>query len=262
MPSASNLTIARRFNQAAERYNQYAMVQGRATQLLYDSISPLLTPHASILDLGCGTGYLGTLLARSPFPYHLYQLDLAFNMCQKASQYYLPHHFSIQSDINALPFAYNSFSLVVSSMTLQWLDNLTPVFEQVNRILKPGGKFACTLVGDGSLAELINSFQGIGLHAPVNTFPTQQDILHAIPRIQIPSAQVTLHPIVNHYHDLLSLLKHFKGLGANTLKKQEQRSVLSKARLRHIDSYYKEHYAGLDQQLPVTWNIYKVQWVK
>jgi SAM-dependent methyltransferase len=47
----------------------------------------------------------------------------------------------VESDIAILPFAADSFDLITCSWVLEHLDNPQAVFDEVRRLLKPGGRF-------------------------------------------------------------------------------------------------------------------------
>lgn len=60
----------------------------------------------------------------------------------------------IQGDAEALPFADGSHDLVVSTSTLQWLDNQRLAFAQAHRIMANGALFVFALFGQNTLPEL------------------------------------------------------------------------------------------------------------
>jgi ubiquinone/menaquinone biosynthesis C-methylase UbiE len=47
----------------------------------------------------------------------------------------------VQGDAAALPFAAESFDLVTANMVVEHLENPHPVFHEVHRVLRPGGRF-------------------------------------------------------------------------------------------------------------------------
>ncbi|MFO1172419.1 MAG: methyltransferase domain-containing protein [Hyphomicrobiaceae bacterium] len=64
----------------------------------------------------------------------------------------------IVADSEALPFAPESFDLVVSILDLGLVNDLPGALVQMQRILKPDGLMLATLVGGSSLAELARAF--------------------------------------------------------------------------------------------------------
>lgn len=252
--------IAKAFNRAAKHYDNHAQLQHSSTQLVLNSIQPYIAPNIHILDLGSGTGTLAKLLSTQPGRphYHLYQLDIAYNMCRRSHLY----GSAIQGSIEYLPFAPSSMNIITSSMTLQWVNSLTSVFSAINTLLAPGGFFSCTIVGNGSLRELIHSFNKLGIVTPpVNSFPTLNAINLALHTAKITSARTQLWQSEELFDDVLTLLKYFKMIGANTLI-ENNKSALTKARISQLDFYYRENFQRPNGQIPITWQIYKVQWEK
>jgi len=100
----------------------------------------------ALLDIGCGTGELASLLARSDWPAHAVGLDYAPNMCAQAAakiqaaQLDDRAHF-LAGDSEHLPFAPGSFDWVTCSNSFHHYPNQQSVVDEVYRILKPGGRF-------------------------------------------------------------------------------------------------------------------------
>jgi malonyl-CoA O-methyltransferase len=95
----------------------------------------------SALDLGCGTGrhalWLASMGAR------VTALDFSREMLAEARQKpwanqvrFIVHDLHDQ----ALPFASETFDLVVSGLVLEHLRELDPFFAEARRVLKPGGR--------------------------------------------------------------------------------------------------------------------------
>ena len=62
-------------------------------------------------------------------------------------------------DEEALPFEPESFDLVMSSLSLHWVNQLPGTFSQIMRSLRPDGVFIAALFGGETLFELRGSLQ-------------------------------------------------------------------------------------------------------
>lgn len=259
LPSKHHIAAA--FNRAAFGYDKHASLQREATNLLIPTILPKLYPHATLLDLGCGTGYLGHLLRNHTIPYQLFQLDIAANMCQIAHLPSDANHHTIQGDIEYLPIRTGSMSIIASSMTFQWLTQLPSAFSQIRTLLKPDGIFTCILVGDGSLHELITTFSAHEMHAPINPFPTQQQLEQALRQAGMEQALIYRKKLITSHPTLVALLRYFKELGADYAFKKHPRNIpLRRGHLQQMDAYYRNHYGEKNNLLETTWNLYSIQW--
>ncbi|WHQ46702.1 MAG: class I SAM-dependent methyltransferase [Candidatus Midichloria sp.] len=62
------------------------------------------------------------------------------------------------SEEEALPFAPNSFNLVCSNLSLHFINHVPLSFSNYKKILKKGGLFIATIIGNYSLFELREAF--------------------------------------------------------------------------------------------------------
>jgi ubiquinone/menaquinone biosynthesis C-methylase UbiE len=97
-------------------------------------------------DIGCGTGLLAAELARQAPDLHITGVDLAAEMLAQAQEH------AAQMDLagrvtfrlgngNRLPFEDHALDLIVSTLSLHhWADPVS-VFNEIARVLRPGGAF-------------------------------------------------------------------------------------------------------------------------
>jgi ubiquinone/menaquinone biosynthesis C-methylase UbiE len=97
-------------------------------------------------DLGCGPGYLAIELARRAPGLHVTGVDLSDAMLAQAITNArlagVAHRTDFRTaDAAALPFTDASLDLVVSTLSLHHWDRPGPIFDEVARVLRPGGAF-------------------------------------------------------------------------------------------------------------------------
>lgn len=107
-------------------------------------IRSLPRPHGwKVLDIGCGAGDF--LLQYSNYWQSATGIDILAELIREARKKatqkkkftFMVHN----AGTKRLPFPAGSFTLVTSTATLQYLDDLDLVFNEVYRVLKPGGLF-------------------------------------------------------------------------------------------------------------------------
>jgi demethylmenaquinone methyltransferase/2-methoxy-6-polyprenyl-1,4-benzoquinol methylase len=95
-----------------------------------------LGPGSTVLDLGCGTGDLCLDLTAAHHP--PVGLDMSIGMLTHARTA-AP---LVQADALLLPLAGSSFDGAVSGFTLRNFVALSPVFTELARVIRPGGRIA------------------------------------------------------------------------------------------------------------------------
>ena len=116
LPDLNRSDIRRRFDRSADNYDQAAVLQRHIADGLLDRLDELERQPSTILDIGCGTGYLTKLLAQKFPQAHVVGCDLSPKMTSIATSF----GDVVCCDAHFLPFKANYFDLVVSSLTLQW----------------------------------------------------------------------------------------------------------------------------------------------
>lgn len=126
------------FDPIAVRYDETRGGLARG-ETFADEIDPLLdkTSSGAVLELGVGTAVVaGAMTGRGR---SVIGVDIAFEMLRRAV-HRLPGK-AVQYDGRRLPFASNSFSAAYAVWVFHLIDDQSPVFHEVVRVLRPGGQF-------------------------------------------------------------------------------------------------------------------------
>ena len=104
-----------------------------------------LPPNAKVLDIGSGTGHLTSWIASKNFD--VIGMEPSANMIGFARQNF-PNIKFVEGISSALPFEENKFDLVIAFEVFRYLDKVENIktFEQVHKVLRPGGTFFFTQV--------------------------------------------------------------------------------------------------------------------
>ncbi len=126
-----------------------------------------------VLDLGCGTGRHTLALAQAGA--HVTALDQSPEMMAVAQRKlhgspveWIPHALPAP-----LPFAEESFALVVAGLVVEHVAELPALLKEVVRVLQPGGRFILSALhpdrtADGQRARFIDPRTGI--RRPITTY--------------------------------------------------------------------------------------------
>jgi ubiquinone/menaquinone biosynthesis C-methylase UbiE len=104
--------------------------------LLLDFIKKL-TKNSLVLDLGCGTGFYLRVMKESGF--RSIGVDKSKNMIQQAKQFSPSIPLQI-ADAKDLPFANDTFDLVISIETMRYFEKRELLLKEIFRVTKPGGR--------------------------------------------------------------------------------------------------------------------------
>ena len=135
--------------------------------------------HASVLELGCGTGDMwkgkGELTSRCD---RLILSDFSAGMLDRAKETLQDESgISYQViDIQEIPYPDQSFDAVIANMMLYHVPDLSRGLREVRRVLKKGGAFYCATFGENGMMEYIGSlFSDYGIETQVNAAFTLQN---------------------------------------------------------------------------------------
>lgn len=101
-----------------------------------------ILPNETVLDIACGTGEFERLLLNEYSKQKIVGVDISENMLAIAKQKCaaFPQVSFHQASAENLPFADNTFDVIVSASSFHYFDNPIGVLTEMRRVLKPDGK--------------------------------------------------------------------------------------------------------------------------
>ena len=161
-------TIAEAFSRTAEKYDAFALDhpnQSRMRNRVYKHIEHHTPAGSRILELNAGTGTDAAELARRGYSVHA--TDIAPGMLararEKAAQTELRGRMSVQacSFTNLEQVEGGPYDAIFSDLGgLNCIPDLSPVIEQLPRVLKPGGLVTWVIMPPVCLWEMAEIFRG------------------------------------------------------------------------------------------------------
>ena len=114
----------------------------------------------SVLECGCGPGWLWrNNLDELPADYQIMLTDLSPGMVAEAEEalFESGHDFRFSdADITMLPFEDQIFDIVVANHMLYHVPDRKKALAEVQRVLKPDGRFLAATIGENHMIELRN----------------------------------------------------------------------------------------------------------
>lgn len=240
---------------AAARLDDHDFLFRVVAERLADRLLDVKRRFPLALDLGCHGGEFGRIAGSRGGIETLVQCDPAPAMAQRAGG------LAVATELDALPFAEARFDLIVSNMSLHWVNDLPGALVQIRRALKPDGLFLAALAGGGTLAELraalleAEAETAGGASPRISPFVDLRDAGALLQRagFALPVADGDLIPV--RYENALRLMADLRGMGeANALTAMARHFTRRDVILRAAQ-IYQERFGGADGRMPASFQI-------
>ena len=247
--------IRRRFERAADSFDDADFVHTATRDGLQERLQPLLLECRTVVDLGAATGGANRHLEKRFKPAHVISVDIAHNMLCKArsKKSWLSRSSFAQANANALPFPNESIDLVFSNLLLPWIDDPTPVFAEVARVLRKGGVFAFATLGPDSLREVSRAWSGVDNAMHVNRFPDMHDLGDGLVNAGLQDPVLDVDRLSISYGSSASLFADLSAVGARNSLTGRAGGLTGKQRfadmIKGLDSAAVDGNIALDLEL-------------
>nr|CAG4634919.1 EOG090X09JT [Alona affinis] len=234
---------------------------------LSDRVYDINRKFKKVLDLGCGYGHVSKHLTKDALD-ELVMCDHSERVLEKATG---PEDTEVAChrmvvDEESLPFETESFDLVISSLSLHWVNQLPSTFSQIMNCLRSDGAFVGAVFGGETLYELRGSLQLAeleregGFAAHISPFTAIRDVGALLNGAGFTMLTIDTDEIRVGYPTMFELMQDLQGMG------ESNASWIRKLHL-HRDtmfaaaSVYKELYGNEDGSIPATFQIiYMIGW--
>ncbi len=239
--------VAKRFSKGAAHYDSLANIQRVIAAQTLTHLPAVI--KGDVLDVGCGTGiHTNALSMRGA---STTGIDIAEGMLSLAATTYSSPKF-ICASATALPFAANQFSVVFSSMALQWVKSPISVANQVATVLEQEGIAELAILVEGSFAELTHARNISQLPEARTPLPSSREWEEAFKTAGLVLSRVIVKDYVDMHDDILSLLRSIKTIGAGETGRQQP--PLSRRDINKLAMAYKNT-SGVNGKLPLTYRV-------
>lgn len=248
---------ARRRARAARGYAAHSFLKQAAAEDIALRLSAVNRRFERILDLGAHDGTMGRTLKADP--------SLADRIGEVVSMdlsaAFADRPLGIVADEEALPFADASFDLVVSALSLHWVNDLPGALVQIRRTLKPDGLFIGVALGGRTLTELRQALLAAEEEArggAANRVSPFIDVIDAAGLLQrtgfaMPVADNDQRTV--RYANPLRLLSDLRGMGETEAFASRQSPPLTRGILLRAMEIYADRFSDKDGRVRATFEF-------
>lgn len=221
--------IQQAFNKAKLTYDLHCHMQKKIANQLIAMIASQRYTYDYIADMGCGTGISTESIIKQIKYKKLICADIADQLLDVLVERNLASNIlPIVGDMNTLLFRNAVLDLIVSSMSLQWVNHLPKVLSNFYSSLHNQGVVAIAIPLNGSLNEILPAFR--------NRFLSQKKIADTFQACGLKMQNTAQQRIIIKFDTHLLALRSLKEIGATTITQPNvQKSGLAK---KAFSSYF------------------------
>lgn len=244
---------ARRRARAAAGFGEYSFLKRAAAEDIALRLEAVNRRFDRALDLGAHDGTLARILKADPL--------MGGRIGEIVSADLSPAFGHQTVDEEALPFEEHSFDLIVSALSLHWVNDLPGALIQIRRVLKPDGLFIATVLGGRTLTELRQSLLAAEDEirgGAANRVSPMLDVFDAAGLLQrtqfaMPVADNDVRTV--RYAHPLKLLADLRGMGETAAFANRTNPALTRGILMRAMEIYTQRFSDPDGRIRATFEF-------
>jgi SAM-dependent methyltransferase len=259
--------VRRHRDRAAARLAEHDFLFREVAERLCDRLDDMKRRFPLALDLGCHAGAIGRAFGDRGGIETLVQCDLSIRMAARAREAGRPGALTLAADEEFLSFKDASFDLVLSCLSLHWVNDLPGALLQARRALKPDGLFLAALFGGETLKELRQALTEAeiavegGLSPRVSPFADVRDLGGLLQRAGFALPVVDGDTIMVSYGDPLTLMADLRAMGESDAGIHRRRGFTRRRTLTTAAERYRALFGDAEGRVPATFQvIYLTAW--
>ncbi|KAJ8002182.1 hypothetical protein DPEC_G00177170 [Dallia pectoralis] len=249
---------------ASQDTDKYDYLRDEVGSRVADRVYDIARTFPLALDIGCGKSHIAEHLHKEVVE-QLILTDISEKILMNTRENEIPTR-CVVADEEFLPFKENTFDLVVSSLSLHWINDLPGALRQINQVLKPDGAFIGAMVGGETLYELRCSLQLAeleregGFSPHVSPYTAVTDLGNLLSQTGFNMLTVDIDSIQVHYPGLLEVMTDLQGMGESNCS-WNRKKMLHRDTILAAAAIYQEMYGCDDGSVPATFEIlYMIGW--
>ena len=250
-------TVRRHRDRAAAHLPEHDFLFREVAERLVDRLDDINRRFPLALELGARGDVLAECLTGHGGVEQLVRCDQSMRMvgageCRSAL---------VVADEECLPYAPHSFDLIISCLSLHWVNDLPGALIQIRRALKPDGLFLAALFGQATLAELREALVEAelaecgGAGPRVSPFVDVREAGGLLQRAGFALPVVDTDTITVTYSSALDLMRDVRGMGESNAVVERRRTFTRRSTLLRAAAIYADRHADADHRIPASFQI-------
>lgn len=256
--------LRRAFDRAAPKFDSVAALHREIADRMIERLSIIRLNARVILDAGSATGYATKLLRKRFAHSFVIELDHSEVMLRQRAnrrRTYVPwsglQRSSVCADFQRMPLAPSSVDLVWSNLALHWADEISAVFAEAHRVLRPGGLLMFSMFGPDTLKELKSTFRDTGSRVNgfrVNRFVDMHDVGDVLVKSGYADPVMDMENLTLTYTNVAALLHDLKAQGSSSTQELAHKGLAARNIYAKVVARY-EAFRGGGGRVPATFEI-------
>ena len=245
--------VRRRRERAAREWQKHAFLKREIAERLVERLADIRKEFTSALDLGCHGDEIARALGGRVAS--LVRADLGHGFAQRAGG---P---AVVADEEALPFAKASFDLVLSAMSLHWVNDLPGALIQIAHVLRPDGLFLGAMLGGATLWQLRQALAAAesevegGLSPRVSPFADLRDAAGLLQRAGFAMPVADNETIEVEYESALALMRDLGAMGESNAVAERRRGLGRRGTLMRAAEIYGGCFAAKSGRISASFEV-------
>jgi SAM-dependent methyltransferase len=220
---------------------------------LAERLAPVARDFRLGLDLGSPVPVAGEMLTASGKVERMVWLSPAIEAGGSAAL--------VEGHAELLPFAPESFDLIVSVLALQGVNDLPGALIQARRALKPDGLFTACLFGGSTLTELRQAFAAAeaeiegGASPRVAPFADVRELGGLLQRAGLALPVADIDSLTVRYANPYRLMADLRAMGLTNNLVDRRRTPLRRRTLMRMAEIYAERFSDPDGRVRATFDL-------
>lgn len=253
--------LARRRQKIAASFAEYDFLRQRVSSDLQSRLMDTSRIFKTSLEIGAADGSLSASLIENRKVLSALVTDRSEAFVTLARARGLD---AIPADEEHLPFETERFDLVLSPLTLHWVNDLPGALVQIRRALRPDGLFLGALLGAGTLSELREVLSEAeteltgGLSPRLSPLPGLRDMASLLQRAGFALPVADRDRVTVRYKTPEALLHDLKGMGERAAFARGTSRPLPRRVLSHAMELYRQRFSDPDGRVRASFEIMHV----